>query len=554
MTDPSERKLNTVSPDSQDEPSFSRRDIIKGLATIPALALFLYNYIKKSALDSMRRLQVMSELGQSKKAPAVLKSRKKNELIRLGVIGYGWRGAAVAKGAGFASPEWVAKAREAVNENRLDKRLETYLSQEDLNLELAGVCDVFDTRREQGIATSTNDVRPGGVVQSEPAKGYRNYQDLLASDDIDAVIIATPDHWHAKITLDAVRAGKHIYCEKCMTRTMSEAIDVYDAVKKSDLKFQLGHHSRASSSHEKAREMIENDILGQVTLVEVTTNRNSPGGAWVYPIQWNSIEDVWQTYASKEQYATPKSLDWDMWQGPAPNRHPFNLERYFRWRCWYDYGTGLSGDLLSHDFDAVNQIMDLGIPKSASASGGIYYYTKERFPDLIKEDRDVPDTFQAIFEYPDRGLTLVYSASLANSRHRGKVFMGHDATMEVGGGLTVTPDPQSTRYKSKIEEGIINTALPLFSYSPGSKDIDGITSATAKYFAQKGLVYTYRGGKRVDPTHLHVKDWLDCIRYGGEPKCNIEEGFEEAVACHMATQSYLEGRRVEWDPVKRKIV
>ena len=93
---------------------------------------------------------------------------------------------------------------------------------------------------------------------------------------------------------------------------------------------------------------------------------------------------------------------------------------------------------------------------------GIYYYTKERFPDLIKEDRDVPDTFQAVFEYPDRGLTLVYSASLANSRHRGKVFMGHDATMEVGGGLTVTPDPQSTRYKSKIEEGIINTALPLF--------------------------------------------------------------------------------------------
>ena len=553
MTDKPNKESDSVSPDSSNEPRFNRRDIIRGLATIPALAVFLYSYMKKSALDSMRKLQVMSELNQRKKAPAVLKSSKPGELIRLGVIGYGWRGAQDLKAAGFASPEWVAKAREGVNRNRLDKRLETYLSQEDLNLALTGVCDVFDTRREQGIAASTNDVRPGGAIQTEPAKEYRNYQDLLASDDIDAVIVTTPDHWHAQITIDALRAGKHVYCEKCMTRTMSEAIDVYDAVEKSGLKFQLGHHSRASASHEKAKEIIENNILGQVTLVEVTTNRNSPGGAWVYPIQWNSIEDAYLKY-SDARFATPKTLDWNMWQGPAPNKHSFNLERYFRWRCWYDYGTGLSGDLLSHDFDAVNQIMDLGIPKSASASGGIYYYTKERFPDLIKEDRDVPDTFQAVFEYPDRGLTLVYSASLANSRHRGKVFMGHDATMEVGSGLTVTPDPQSTRYKSKIEEGIINTALPLFSYSPGSKDIDGITSASAKYFAQKGLVYTYREGKRVDPTHLHVKDWLDCIRYGGEPKCNIEEGFEEAVACHMATESYLKGRTVEWDPVNKKLI
>jgi hypothetical protein len=89
---------------------------------------------------------------------------------------------------------------------------------------------------------------------------------------------------------------------------------------------------------------------------------------------------------------------------------------------------------------------------------------------------------------------------------------------------------------------------------PGSKDIDGVTSSTAKYFAQKGLMYTYKEGKRVDPTNLHVSDWLDCIRNGGAPRCNIEEGFEEAVACHMVTQSYLEGRRVEWDPVKRQII
>ena len=503
----------------------------------------------------MRSGEIMEELSLRKKAPAVLKNKKPGDLIRLGVIGYGWRGAQDLKAAGFGNPEWAAKAKAASEKNKLDKRFETYLQQEDLNVALTGICDVFSTRRDQGVASSVSTVRPNGIQpQTEQAKAYLDYQDMLASDDIDAVIITTPDHWHSKMAVDAERAGKHVYVEKCMTRTMEEAQAMYDSFNGSKMKLQLGHHSRAAASHEKAKEIIDNDILGPVTLVEITTNRNSPGGAWVYPIQWNSIEDYGQKYNSKDLFATPKSLDWARWQGPAPNKVPFNLERYFRWRCWYDYGTGLSGDLFSHDFDAVNQIMDLGIPKTVSSSGGIYRYTKENFPDLIKHERDVPDNFQTILEYPDRNLTVIYSATLTNSNYRGKKFMGHDATMEVGSGLTVTPDPYSTRYKQKIADGIINTALPMFAYSPGSKDVDGVTSATAKYFAQKGLVYTYKEGKRVDPTHLHVADWLDCIRNGGQPRCNIEEGFEEAVACHMATESYLQGRRVEWDPVKKRIV
>ena len=534
---------------------FERRDIIKGLTAVPAVLLYLWNYYKKKALDKMRSGEIMEELSLRKKAPAVLKNKKPGDLIRLGVIGYGWRGAQDLKAAGFGNPEWAAKAKAASEKNKLDKRFETYLQQEDLNVALTGVCDVFSTRRDQGVASSVSTVRPNGIqTQTEQAKAYLDYQDMLASDDIDAVIITTPDHWHSKMAVDAERAGKHVYVEKCMTRTMEEAQAMYDSFNGSKMKLQLGHHSRAAASHEKAKEIIDNDILGPVTLVEITTNRNSPGGAWVYPIQWNSIEDYGQKYNSKDLFATPKSLDWARWQGPAPNKVPFNLERYFRWRCWYDYGTGLSGDLFSHDFDAVNQIMDLGIPKTVSSSGGIYRYTKENFPDLIKHERDVPDNFQTILEYPDRNLTVIYSATLTNSNYRGKKFMGHDATMEVGSGLTVTPDPYSTRYKQKIADGIINTALPMFAYSPGSKDVDGVTSATAKYFAQKGLVYTYKEGKRVDPTHLHVADWLDCIRNGGQPRCNIEEGFEEAVACHMATESYLQGRRVEWDPVKKRIV
>jgi len=315
-----------------------------------------------------------------------------------------------------------------------------------------------------------------------------------------------------------------------MTRTIEEAHAVYKAVTESEIVFQLGHQNRQIESHFKAKEIIDNGILGPITLVEMTTNRNSPSGAWQYTI---------------DPEGSPETIDWEMFQKTAPNKVPFDAERFFRWRKWYDYGTGLAGDLLSHEYDAVNQIMDLGIPSSAIASGGIYYF---------KDGRDVPDVFQVAFEYPNRDLTAIYSATLASGKKRGRLFMGHDAYMEVGRGLTVTPDSNSTRYRSKIDEGLLSTALPLFTYTTGSKQIDGVTSATAKYFAERGLLYSYRGGKRVSSTHLHIADWINCIRNGGEPQCNIERGFEEAISCHMATKSYLEGRKVVWDPIKREVV
>ena len=284
-----------------------RRDIIKGLTAIPAVLLYLWSYYKKKALDKMRSGEIMEELSLRKKAPAVLKNKKPGDLIRLGVIGYGWRGAQDLKAAGFGNPEWAAKAKAASEKNKLDKRFETYLQQEDLNVALTGICDVFSTRRDQGVASSVSTVRPNGIQpQTEQAKAYLDYQDMLASDDIDAVIITTPDHWHSKMAVDAERAGKHVYVEKCMTRTMEEAQAMYDSFNGSKMKLQLGHHSRAAASHEKAKEIIDNDILGPVTLVEITTNRNSPGGAWVYPIQWNSIEDYGQKYNSKDLFATPK--------------------------------------------------------------------------------------------------------------------------------------------------------------------------------------------------------------------------------------------------------
>ncbi len=241
----------------------------------------------------------------------------------------------------------------------------------------------------------------------------------------------------------------------------------------------------------------------------------------------------------------PDTVDWAQFQQHAGGTSPFSLERFFRWRCWFDYGTGLSGDLMSHEYDAVNMVLGLGIPKSVVASGGIYYF---------KDGRDVPDVFQAVCEYPDRDLTFMYSATLANGNYRGLQFMGHDGTMRLAGSLDVVPDNESTRYETKLEEGILSPDRSMFTYRPGFKGIDAVTSATAEYFASRGLLYTYRGGRRVSAYHLHIGEWLDAIRNGGPTSCDIEQGFQEAITCHMATRSFQEGRKVEWDPVAMRIV
>jgi hypothetical protein len=132
--------------------------------------------------------------------------------------------------------------------------------------------------------------------------------------------------------------------------------------------------------------------------------------------------------------------------------------------------------------------------------------------------------------------------------------MGHDATMHMGGqsgggsvhGFVINADEFSTQYKEWLEKGVYKPNDPIYTYPPESKQIDGITSATSRYFANRGLLYTYRESKQVDTTHLHVKDFLDAIRSGGQPKCDIEQALHEAVACHMATESYLQGKQMEW--------
>ncbi|MFC1693112.1 Gfo/Idh/MocA family protein [Candidatus Latescibacterota bacterium] len=471
---------------------FNRRDVLKGLATLPVLGVFFQKLIKKRTLDKDRKEQILSELGMEADAPEILPLKTFNSSgreLRLGVIGYGSRGEYLLRAAGFAHPSWLESMKQGALEDKTDERYEDFMTQDDLNVVFNGVCDVFDIRAEKGLET----IREGSNREkvNKTAKRYRRYTQMLESDDIDAVIVATPEHWHAQMTIDAARAGKHLYLEKPLTRTIPEVYEVADAVRNSNIKFQLGHQGRQTDAYLMARKVVEKGILGRISLIEVTTNRNDPNGAWLYNIHHE---------------ASPMNIDWRQFLGKSPRR-PFSLEKFFRWRLWFDYGTGLSGDLFTHEYDALNMILDLGIPKSAVASGGIYYY---------KDGREVPDVYQAVYEYPDRDLTLLYSATLSSNTKRGKLLMGSDAVMDLGqlhaSAMSVTADANSKRYLEKIEKGIINTDLPMFAYTPGSKGIDAVTTATEKYFAGRGLLYTYRNGRRYDTTHLHIAEWLDAVR------------------------------------------
>ena len=472
------------------------------------------------------------------------------ETIRIGIIGSGIRGKQLMEGLGFGTPWYVENL---IDQNVIDSsntRHKEFLEQEDLNIRITAVCDIFDVHAEQAIAAGANIHREGiNGTYGEAPKRYRTYQELLAADDVDAVVISSPDHWHGQMAMDAVRAGKHIYLEKPLTWTVPETYALRDLVKNSNVVFQLGHQNRQIEAYERAREIIDRGLLGPITLIETSTNRNDPNGAWVYDIH---------------PEANPKTIDWDQFDGdpdrikeymdymtsaglaqyvgPDP-RDKFSLERFFRWRCWWDYSTGLSGDLLTHEYDAMNQIMNLGIPGSASSSGGVYFF---------RDGRTVPDVLHTTFEYPDRNLAMLYSASLASQFSRSRKIMGHDATMEVGSSLTVTIDPRSEQYRDRIDEGAIKTGEPFYHYVPG-QDIDAVTSATELYFAERGLLYSYVGGRRYNTTHLHLREWLECIRTSKEPSCGIDEGFQEAITAHMGTRAYLEGRTMYWDSDKEEI-
>jgi predicted dehydrogenase len=506
-----------------------RRDIIKGLITIPVFGPIIIAAVQKSQILKSRQSKISADFNHITVPPYDLPSNKNEKIIRLGICGTGIRGKQLLHALGFPHPAWIDEMKTGSRENPKDTRYEDYISQQDLNVVINGICEVFKTRAQEAVMAASNGKREGmnGAFGTSP-KVFRSYKELIGSPDIDAVIIAAPDHLHVPMTIEAARKGKHVYCEKPLAWSIPETFLVRDEVRKNKIVFQLGHQGRQVDAYQVAKQIYDKKILGNVSLVRTSTNRNSPDGAWIIEPPSEANQDT---------------IDWKEFLGPAP-WHDFDLKRFFMWKCYWDYSNGINANLFSHDFDAVNQIMRMGIPSSVMASGGIYFY---------KDGREIPDTVQLVFEYPDMNMTLLHSATLSNSRQEGKIFMGHDATMCIENGIEVIADQGSSRFREQLEQELINSQDPIFTYSSGQKKVDAVTSATNQYYQSRGLYYAYRNNRFIDVTHLHLAEWLHCIRNGGIPSCPIDLAFEEAITVLMSTKSYKEGKKVFWDKDKEEI-
>jgi len=232
-------------------------------------------------------------------------------------------------------------------------------------VECVAACDLYDGRHTLAREFTNSPTLPV----------TRRYQDLLDNKDIDCVIAAVPDHWHKKVVVDAVSAGKDIYCEKPMSHSPADGVAMVEAEKKTRRIIQIGSQRVSSNILAKGREMVQAGTLGDLMMVEGVLGRNDPNGAWVYP----PPPDL-----------SPENLDWNTWQGTVP-KVPFNPNIFARWRCWKEYGTGVSGDLLVHLISGMMFVLGLNeAPKRAMSAGGIL-----RWPD----GRNMPDVHNTIFEY-----------------------------------------------------------------------------------------------------------------------------------------------------------
>jgi predicted dehydrogenase len=503
---------------------FSRRDIVKGLASLPILGIFGYFASKdiKSKKKAPKNIYSQSakkwNLDENFDRGNPINSAK-GDRINVGIIGFGWQGQQLAKALGFVHPEWIEKNK---NDRQGQQFLQDFFSQYRLNVRIRAICDLYKPREQKAIETSKNNTGPqGGYEDLEPAKKYNHYKDLLADPEIDAVMIATPDFWHAEMVREAVKAGKHIYCEKPMTIDLQDAIEIHKKVKESGLTFQLGHQNYQQVSHIRARELYKKDVLGNLNLVEFTANRHRVGKK-----NYNYPSDI------------RKEIDWKAFQEILPVKQRFDPLRFFHWYHFFDYCNGVAGSMLSHEYASANQILNMGIPETATSSGGRY---------VSRFNAEIPDVFHTIFEYPEKEFSFLYSLTYGNSRARGRWIQGIHGSMQVGSDVVVYPEKNSTRYPNA------NPLEPIYEYKP-TANVDAVSSPTQKYFAKKGLMYTYRYGKRLDTLHLHVKEWIDSIRNETRPSCNINLSFDEAVTCIMSHKSFTEKCTVKWDPQKQQII
>jgi predicted dehydrogenase len=377
-------------------------------------------------------------------------------------------------------------------------------------LECVAAADLYDGRHT--LATE---------IVGKKIYTTRKYQELLDNKEIDCIIAAVPDHWHKQVVVDAVNAGKDIYCEKPMSHSPADGIAMVDAYKKTGRVVQIGSQRVSSVVCAKAKELIAQGIIGDLNLVEGSLGRNDPCGAWEYP---------------PPPDASPATIDWDTWQGTVPKR-AFDAKIFARWRCWKEYGTGLAGDLLVHLVSGMNFMLGWNEPPSRVMSvGGIL-----RWPD----GRNMPDVHATLFEYGKYPVYLRLNAGCESPEiYR---FQGSKGALEVTE-FGINYSPQS----GKDENPCYYT-----SGYPGAMREAYMKQWHAEHDPVPGKeplveTYTYKGNSW-DDVRPHLWNFFQHSRSRTPVVEDAVFGHNAALACHMANESYLRKASVTWDAASGKI-
>jgi len=383
-------------------------------------------------------------------------------------------------------------------------------------IELPGVecvkaCDLYDGRHTLAREITAKPNLPA----------TRRYQELLADKDIDCIIAAVPDHWHKQIVVDAVSAGKDIYCEKPMSHTAAEGVEMAEAQKRTGHIVQIGSQRVSSLICKKAKELIEQGMIGDLMMVEGWLGRNDPTGAWQYPPPFD---------------LSPQNLDWETWQGTVPKR-PFNPEIFARWRCWKEYGTGVAGDLLVHLVSGMMFVLGWNEPpERAMAMGGILRW---------KDGRNMPDVHASLFQY--RGIPVYMRLNLGTDMPETYRFQGSKGILEMTEfGLTYTPqsgkDSAPSYYAGSFPHAMRAAYEKRWHAENDSKLGQEPMPETVSFKAPD-----------YDDVRPHLWTFFESARSRKPVVEDAVFGHHAALACHMANESYFRQQAVHWDAATKMI-
>ncbi|MCW3090594.1 MAG: twin-arginine translocation signal protein [Ferruginibacter sp.] len=377
-------------------------------------------------------------------------------------------------------------------------------------IKLVAICDLYDGRLEEAKKKWGADLFT-----------TRSYKEILNRKDVDAVIVGTPDHWHQQISVDAMRAGKHVYCEKPMVHGVSEGPAVIKAQTDTGKIFQVGSQGVSSLGNEKAKQLLKDGAIGTLNYAEGFWARHSPTGAWQYPIPAD---------------ASPANVDWETFISNTKKR-PFDAMRFFRWRNYQDYGTGMAGDLFVHLFSSLHFITNSFGPNKIYSAGGLRYW---------KDGREVPDVLLGTFDYPQSQAHPPFNLSLRCNFVDGTSGTTYLKLVGSEGSMDVTWDSVTLKRNKTTESDD-----PFF--------IDQMKKAGTPVSDRKRILppeeYTFEAEKGyLGGPYDHFVNFFNAIRNGGKVTEDAVFGYRAAAPALLCNDSYNQDKAILWNPEKMQIV